>query len=210
MKLERLNALLITILLGSFATACSAPGPTSANSSRSEYGPLTFNRAGADFYFSQDGTFSRANLDNDGIVEIHLKNAPFQLGYNGRQANIALAQVPISEISTDPKGFKASRLSGPMAGGREPNSDVLLVYGGKSWSDGNTDFSDDTSMKAEAMPGFQHAYQINRLEFIDDKGAALETVKGPLQGYIVVFKQSERSNRDIMPIRLVFDGLQPK
>jgi hypothetical protein len=59
----------------------------------------------------------------------------------------------VPEISTDPKGFKASRLSGPMAGGREPNSDMLLVYSGQKWSDGNTEFSEETSLKSGSSRG---------------------------------------------------------
>jgi hypothetical protein len=206
MKLKRWRALLPAILLCSVVAACTAPGPTTAMRPASNYGPLTFGHSGADLYFSQDGKFAQAGLGNDGAIEVRLRNAPFQLGYNGRQANIALAQVPISEISTDPKGYRASRLSGPMAGGREPNSDALLVYGGKVWSDGNTEFSDDTSMKAEPMPGFQHAYQVNRIIFIEDPKMTLGTVKGTLHGYIVVYKQRERMNRDIMPVRLIFDS----
>lgn len=205
MNFERRKALLTAILLSSFAAACSSPGPTAGARSSNGYGPLTFNRPGADFYFAQDGQFAHAEIADDGAVEIHLRSAPFQIGYNGRLANLALAQVPISEIATDPKGFKASRLSGPMAGGREPNSDLLLVYTGRGWSDGNTEFSDDTSMKAEPMSGFQHAYYINKILFVDDQPKTLEATKGPLFGYIVVYKRPERSNRDIMPIRLIFD-----
>jgi hypothetical protein len=194
------------ILLCCIAAACSAPGGGTTKPDGGGYGPLTFNRPGADFYLSQDGRFAQAKLSEDGVIEIHLRNAPFQLGFNGRQLNLALAQNPISEISTDPKGFRASRLSGPMAGGREPNSDVLLVYGGNLWSDGNTEFSDDTSRKVIPMPGFQHAYQINEILFLADENTTLATVKSTLHGYIVVYKQPERRNQDIMPIRLIFEG----
>ena len=195
----------VVIALSAFLSGCASSGGGSAKPAVEPYGPLTFNRAGADFYFSQAGKFTRAELDA-GVVVIHLANAPFQLGYTGRQLNLALAQTPISEISTDPKGFKASRLSGPMAGGREPNSDELLVYSGREWSDGNTEFSDNTSRKATPMPGFQYAYQVNKIAFLADDKLSLNNFKGTLHGYIVVYKQHERKNRDIMPIRLVFDG----
>ena len=194
------------IALGAIASGCASTGSGNSKPNVEPYGPLTFNRADADFYFSQAGQFARTELSKDGAIEVHLKNAPFQLGYNGRQLNLALAQTPISEISTDPKGFKASRLSGPMSGGREPNSDELLVYSGREWSDGNTEFSDRTSKQASPMQGFQHAYQINRIAFVADEQLTLDSIKGVLHGFIVVYKQPERRNRDIMPVRLIFDG----
>lgn len=107
-------ALLVIVLLA----ACSSPGPGTGAAPAGGYGPLSFNRAGADFYLAQGGRFVPAALAADGAIEFRLRSAPFQLGYNGLQANLALAQVPISETSTDPKGFKASRLSGPLAGAR--------------------------------------------------------------------------------------------
>jgi len=173
-----------------------------AGCATSGYGPLTFNRSGADFYFSQDGQFARTELGTDGTIDIYLKNAPFQLGHNGRQLNLALAQIPISEISTDPKGFKASRLSGPMAGGHE--EDMLLVYSGQKWTDGNTAFLDATSRKASPMPGYRYAYQVNKVLFLADEKLTLETFKGTVHGFIVVYKQHERKDRDIMPVRLIF------
>jgi hypothetical protein len=194
------------IALGVLVTGCASSGGETAKSNVEPYGPLTFNRAGADFYFSQGGQFARTELSKDRVIEVHLKNAPFHIGYNGRQLNLAMAQTPISEISTDPKGFKASRLSGPMAGGRAPNSDELLVYSGREWTDGNTEFSDSTSMRVSPMQGFQHAYQINKTIFVGDEHMTLDNIKGVLYGYIVVYKQPERRNRDIMPIRLIFDG----
>jgi hypothetical protein len=194
------------IALGVLVSGCASSGSGKTKSNAEGYGPLTFNRADADFYFSQAGQFARTELSKDGAIEVHLKNAPFQLGYTGRQLNLAMAQTPITEISTDPKGYKASRLSGPMAGGRLPNSDELLVYSGREWSDGNTEFSDSTSMRASPMKGFQHAYQINKLAFVADEHMKLENFKGTLHGYIVVYKQHKRKNRDIMPIRLIFDG----
>jgi hypothetical protein len=169
------------------------------------YGPLTFNQRGANFYFAQDGDFAPAALGGDGTIVVRLRRAPFQIGYNGRQLNLTLAQVPIDEISVDPKGYRASRLSGPMTGARDPNSDVLLVYGGRQWSDGNTEFSDATSLKAKPMKGFRRAYQVNTLTFVEDEQLSFAAFTGSLYGYIVVYRQPERSNRDIMPIRLVFE-----
>lgn len=205
MKHAHWRAWLALLMLGLLA-ACSAPGPGPAPGALPGYGPLSFNRAGADFYIAQGGRFVPAALAADGAIEFRLRSAPFQLGYNGLQANLALAQVPITEISTDPKGFKASRLSGPLAGAREPHSDTLIVYTGTEWSDGNTAFSDETSLKAQPLPGFQLAYQVNRLSFIGDASATLERARGVLHGYIVVYKQAQRMNRDIMPVRLVFEG----
>jgi hypothetical protein len=207
MTFGKLISALTTIALCAVVAGCAASG-TSAKPTSDGYGPLTANRSGADFYFSQGGQFAHAELAKDGVIEIHLKNAPFQLGHIGSQLNLALAQAPISEISTDPKGYKASRLSGPMAGGRKENSDELLVYGGKEWSDGNTEFSDKTSLKASPMPGFRYAYQVNHLAFLADERLTLNNFKGTLYGFIVVYKQAERKNRDIMPVRLIFGGGQ--
>jgi hypothetical protein len=201
---RRLMMATVTLAFGLLVTGCASTG--GGKPGAEPYGPLTFNKPGADFYFSQGGQFTPAQLGKDGVIVIHLKNAPFQLGHAGRQLNLALAQTPISEISTDPKGFKASRLSGPMAGGREPDSDVLLVYGGKEWTDGNTGFSDDTSRRTNPLPGFRYAYQVNQIAFLADERWTLANFKGVLHGYIVVYKQHERHNRDIMPIRLVFSG----
>ena len=92
-----------------------------------------------------------------------------------------------------------------MAGAREPNSDALLVYSGKKWSDGNTEFSDATSMKAAPIKGYKFAYQVNRLQFIAAPDMTLGHFKGMLYGYIVVYKQHVRSNKDIMPIHLIFE-----
>lgn len=206
MNRERLITAFV-IALGIFVAGCVSTGGGNAESKIEGYGPLTFNRARADFYFSQGGQFARAELARDGVIEVHLKNAPFQIGYTGRQLNLAMAQIPISEISTDPMGYKASRLSGPMAGGRVPNSDELLVYSGRNWSDGNTDFSDRTSMRTGPMQGFQHAYQVNKIAFLADEHMTLNNFQGMLYGYIVVYKQRERRNRDIMPIRLIFGGV---
>jgi hypothetical protein len=194
MTIGRLIAALV-IAIGVIVSGCTTTDT---------YGPLTFNRVGSDFYFAQAGQFAPTELSKDGVIEVHLSSAPFQLGYNGRQLNLALAQKPISEISIDPQGFKASRLSGAMTGGREKNSDVLLAYSGTEWSDGNTEFSDGTSMKATPMPGYQYAYQINSIDFVANENLTLGGFKDVLHGFVVVYKQPERRNQDIMPIRLIF------
>lgn len=59
-------------------------------------------------------------------------------------------------------------------------------------------------MKASPMPGYQHAYQVSKIDFVADEHLKLESFKGILYGFIVVYKQSERLNRDIMPIRVIF------
>jgi hypothetical protein len=178
-------------------TACAA-----APSAESSYGPLSFNQAGgADFYFAQGGQFAPARL-SQGTIEVDLKPAPFQIGYDGEQLNICLAQAPGPEIRTDPQGYKASCLAGPMSGAHAP--DALLVYSGRKWSDGNTEFSDSVSKKTEPLPGYRLAYEVDELTFIDAPDSTLQEFRGTLYGYIVVYKQHTRMNRDIMPIRLVF------
>jgi hypothetical protein len=166
------------------------------------YGPLTFNRDGADFYFAQDGKFAPASV-NDGTIEIHLHASSFQIGYNGRQMNICLAPIPFEEVRADPTGYKASCLSGAMSGARAPHSDALLVYSGSKWNDGNSALTDETSMKATPMKGFKSAYQVNQLLFVQAPDKSLGSFRGTLYGYIVVYKQGERSNKDIMPIHLI-------
>ena len=104
------------VALTALASGCASSGSGTSKSNVEPYGPLTFNRADADFYFSQAGQFARTELTKDGAIEVHLKNAPFQLGYNGRQLNLALAQTLISEISTDPKGFKGIAFVWPDVG----------------------------------------------------------------------------------------------
>lgn len=168
------------------------------------YGPLTFDSEGADFYVAQNGRFAPASV-SDGTIEIHLRPGSFQIGYNGEQMNMCLAQAPSPEMKTSPHGEKASCLSGAMTGARERNSDGLLVYSGKKWSDGNTDLSDATSMKAAPMKGYKFAYQVNKLEFVVGDDMPVSGFKGTLYGYIVVYKQQVRSNKDIMPIHLIFE-----
>lgn len=188
------------------ATNSSSSNGNGTRSDQQEpvYGPLTFNSEGADFYVAQDGKFAPASVSG-GTIEIHLHPSSFQIGYNGEQMNVCLAQSPFPEMRADPSGYKASCLSGPFTGAREPNSDALLVYGGHKWNDGNTEFSDATSMKATSMKGFQSAYQVNKLQFVEARDMTLDQFKGTLYGYIVVYKQHERSNKDIMPIHLIFE-----
>lgn len=205
MKFVKLISLFASVSLCLVAAGCVTSGGKGPKPGGNGYGPLTFNRAGGDFYFSQDGRYARTELAKDGVIEIHLKGAPFQVGYNGEQLNLALAQISIPEISTDPKGYKASSLSGAMTGARAPDSDVLFVYSGSTWNAGNTEFSDGASRKAAPMPGYQHAYQVNNLDFTANKQLTLAGFRGTVYGFIVVYKQRERLNRDIMPVRLIFD-----
>lgn len=183
----------------------SAPNPAQAADQQAPaYGPLSFNRDDADFYVAQDGKFVPAAVSG-GIIEIHLHPGSFQIGYNGEQMNICLAQTAFPEVRADPSGNRISCLSGAASGAREPNSDALLVYSGQKWSDGNSELSDETSMKAAPMKGFRFAYQINQLLFIGAGDRPLSSFEGTLYGYIVVYKQHERSNKDIMPIHLIFE-----
>ena len=184
------------LLLAGCATA-----PTPENNPG--YGPLSFNVAGGgDFYFAQDGHFVPAHL-GQGAIEIDLKPASFQIGYNGEQLNICLTQIPGPEIRTDPSGYKASCLAGPMSGAHYAGT--MLVYSGTKWSDGNTEFADDqTSKKATPLSGYRAAYEVDDLVFAAAPDLNLANFRGTLYGYIVVYKQHLRMNRDIMPVRLVF------
>lgn len=194
---------------GTATSVSSSLSSTNKNGATSDqpasvYGPLTFNSDGADFYIAQDGRLAPASVFN-GAIEIHLHPSGFQIGYNGEQMNVCLAQTPFPEIRPDPSGYKASCLSGPLTGARDPNSDALLVYGGHKWSDGNTELSDATSRKAAPMKGFRLAYEINQLLFVDAREMTLSHFRGTLYGYIVVYKQHERSNKNVMPIHLIFE-----
>lgn len=186
------------------AIAAAIAGSEAQSAGSPVYGPLTFNREGADFYFAQDGKFAPA-LVTGGIIEIHLHPRSFQIGYNGEQMNICLAPVPFPEIRTDPSGYRASCLAGPMSGARAPHSDALLVYSGNKWSDGNSTLTDATSLKAVPMKGFKFAYQVNQLQFVTDPAMTLSSYQGTLYGYLVVYTQPERSNREIMPVHLIFE-----
>lgn len=205
MNYARWARLVASMSLILFLAGCATAIGIQSRPAKDGYGPLTFNRSGGDFYFSQDGKYAATELAPDGVIEVHLKASPFQVGYNGGQMNMALAQVPAAEMSTDPTGYKASRLSGAMTGARAPDSDRLLVYGGTKWSDeGNTEFSDATSRKASPMPGYRHAYQVNNVDFVADSTLNVNDFHGTVYGFIVVYKQRERLDRDIMPLRLVF------
>lgn len=116
---------------------------------------------------------------------------------------ICLSEVWAPEVQADPKGYKASCLSGAKAGARPPHSDALLVYSGKLWSDGSTTLADETSLATRPLEGYAHAWQIDELLFVQP-GKNLATVHGTLFGYIVVYHHHERSNSKIMPINLVF------
>lgn len=191
------------------ATASAEPSSSAIrDEARSDqtpaYGPLTFNRDGADFYFAQDGEFAPAAIIG-GVIEIHLHPRSFQIGYNGEQMNICLAPAPFPEVRADPTGYKASCLAGAMSGARAPNSDSLLVYSGNKWSDGNSTLTDATSLKALPMKGFKYGYQVNQLQFVTNSAMTLSTYQGTLYGYVVVYTQPERSNKEIMPVRLIFE-----
>lgn len=179
--------------------ACAA---TPAPAGKPSYGPLSFNtNAGGDFYFAQDGSFAPARL-SQGAIEFDLKPSAFQIGYNGEQANLCLAQAESPETRSDPQGHKVSCLAGAMSGAHYPNT--LLVYSGRSWSDGNTELSDTASQRTAPLPGYRYAYQVDDLVFVGQSNLNLQTFRGTLYGYIVVYKQHTRMNRDIMPIRLNF------
>ena len=90
------------------------------------YGPLAFNHTGGgDFYVSQNGHFVPAEF-RDGAIEIHLHGAPFQIGYNGEQLNLCLAEVNFPEVTqaiskTIPAFFIC------------PTYSLLNAFDGKSW-----------------------------------------------------------------------------
>ena len=196
------SILVFSLLLSSCATTHTEAGGVGQVGS---YGPLVFNRAGSgDFYVAQDGRFVPAEF-SDGAIQIHLRSAPFQIGYNGEQLNICLGEVNFPEVRPDPKGYKASCLSGPFTGARPPHSAALLVYSGSKWSDGNTELSDKTSLAAKPMKGYRAAYQINSLHFISTPEFKLGQFKGTLYGYLVVYREHERRNQDIMPVRMIFN-----
>jgi hypothetical protein len=205
-KIIPVAAILIAVCVATtgFAGAAS-PQPSAPASDQPVYGPLAFNRAGAgDFYITQAGKFVRARLVG-GAIEFRLKPDSFQIGFNGDQLNLCLGQEPFDEMSRSPRGPLVSCLAGPMSGAREHNSDTLLVYNPVRWGTGNTNFSDETSMKAKPLKGYKSAYQVNKLLFVDDPGTSLRTFLGTLYGYVWVNRNPERTNRDIMPVRLVFE-----
>lgn len=181
------------------ALACATPGGAGPGS-----GGLTVNRErGADFYVAQDGAFVPAAVV-EGTLVFQLKARPFQIGTSSHQMNVCLTQVPAPEIRSDPKGFKASCLSGPMQAATEPDGAELFVYGGRKWSDGNTALQPGSFRRAEPLPGYAHAYQVNGLIFVEDDKLSLASFRGTLHGHVVVYRQSERRPQDVMPVRLVF------
>jgi hypothetical protein len=212
-QLKWLGPTVAVLLLMASLAACSTQGSSGREGGSSvkapivfrdsNYGPLSFNgRTGADFYISQAGHFAPGGIAN-GAIEIHLRGSSFQVGYNGEQLNICLAQIPFAEVRSDPRGFKASCLAGAMAGAHRPGQ--LLVFSGAKWSDGNTEFGNDaSSLRVDPMPGYGAADQINELVFTSST-SDLAHFEGTLYGYIVVYKQHERSNADIAPIRLKFE-----
>ena len=196
------SCLMGSLLLSSCATTHTDSGGIGQVGT---YGPLAFNRTGGgDFYVAQNGHFVPAEF-RDGAIEIHLHGAPFQIGYNGEQLNLCLAEVNFPEVRPDPKGYRASCLSGPFTGARPPHSAALLVYGGSKWNDGNTELSEATSLVAKPIKGYRAAYQINSMLFIATPEHKLAQFKGTLYGYLAVYRVHERRNQDVMPIRMSFD-----
>ena len=90
-----------------------------------------------------------------------------------------------------------------MSGAHAP--DAMLVYSGRKWSDGNTEFSDGVSKKIEPLAGYRLAYEADELTLVDAPDSTLQEFRGTLHGYIVVYEQHTRMNRDITPIRLAFE-----
>jgi len=192
MPVSRAAAPLTLCLVLACATPGAGPAPASAGAGSAG---LTANRAhGADFYVTQDGAFAPAAVV-DGTLVFQLKARPFQIGTNSRQMNICLTQVPAPEIRTDPKGFKASCLSGAMQAAIEPDGAELFVYGGRKWSDGNTVLQPGGFRRAEPLPGYAHAYQVDGLAFVEEEKLTLAAFRGTLHGHVVVYRQPERRPR---------------
>jgi len=97
-----------------------------------------------------------------------------------------------------------SCLSGAKSGARFPNSDALVVYTGKLWSDGDSSLQASTSKSATPMPGYQYGYAINELTYVGHRELNLASARGTLYGYIGVFKQAQLTPQQIMPVQLVF------
>jgi hypothetical protein len=191
------------VALAALSACATAGGPGGGPAAVEPYGPLTVNqKSGGDFYVTQDGAFAPATV-KDGAILIQLRNRPFQIGTSSHQLNICLTLEPAPEVRSDPQGHEASCLSGPMQGALEPNSAELLVYGGKKWSDGNTVLQDGTGRRTQPLAGYARAYQIDELLFTTQPKMNLASFRGTLYGWIVVYKEHVRRNRDIMPIRLV-------
>lgn len=170
------------------------------------YGPLVVQTAGGgDLYVAQDGALV-PHVQRDGVLVFQLANRPFEIGTGSHQVNLCLTEVPAPELRIDPAGNKASCLSGPMQAAREAGSAELYVYSGKKWSDGNVVLQEGAHRAATPLPGWSRAYQVTSLVFVDHEGAGLATFRGTLHGWVAVYHGSERRNRDIMPIQLVFAG----
>ena len=176
-----------------------------ANTTTEPYGPLAFNvKTGGDFYISQDGRFVKAELV-DGVIRFHLKNKPFQIGANVEETNIALTLKQEDEITVDGHGYSASRLSAPMTAAAYPNGDVLYVYGGENWSDGNNLLREGRSRTGVPLYQYKHAFEIRTLSFYHRDDLAFEHFKGKLYGFICVYREPVRRNSFIMPIELDFE-----
>jgi hypothetical protein len=209
----KIRSFLISLLSVAFIATAFAQSPTPqgdakpgqpASAAPESYGPLAFNvETAGDFYIAQDGQFVKAELV-EGVIRFHLRNKPFQIGTNVEQANIALTLKKEDEIGVDGQGFKASHLAGPLTGARSVNSDELFVYGGESWSDGNSELSEGRTRSGVPLFAYKHAYDIRTLTFYHRDDLAFERFKGTLYGFICVYKDHVRKNSFIMPIELDF------
>lgn len=185
------------------ASAGSANAGQAPPASVEPYGPLTFNiEKGGDFYVAQDGRFVKAELVA-GTIRFHLHHKPFEIGTDVEQMNLALTVAKEDEVMSDAHGFRASRLAGPMQAARDP--ETLLVFAGKSWSDGNNVFEEGDAKPATPMPGYRHGWAVNKVDFIDHDDLKFDSFKGTLYGFICVYKDHVRRNSFIMPVEFVFE-----
>lgn len=198
-------ALVAAIALSFTTTAVIAADSAPTPEPTFEYGPLSFNSPDGDFYVAQDGRFAPIREAEDGVLEVRLKNRPFELGHNREELAIALAEIPVAEVTYDPMLRPQSRLAPPRTGAREPESTELLVYSGTQWSDGNTNFSDESPRPAAPMPGFSKAYSVTALFFVSDRTERLATFKGTLHGFLALHDGGETLAKDTMPVRLIFE-----
>lgn len=195
-------AWVVAVLSSCASLRADGPRPSSDDS----YGPLTVNAdRGADLYITQDGAFAPATVTPQGIV-IRLANLPFQIGTSSHQINLCLTLVDAPEIRVDPSGHGASCLSGPFQAARDRDADYLFVFPGTSWSDGNNLLADGVHRAAPPRQGYARAFQVNELQFIRSSGVEFSSFRGTIYGWVVVYREQVRHKRDIMPIRLVFQG----
>ena len=181
----------------------SAPVSGTVPKKSQHYGPLVVNTPEkADFIIIQDGQFVDSKIRANKII-FYLKNRPFQIGSNFQHLNIALSMKETSEISTDPKGVKASHLSDAFTVATEPDSENLIVYSGEKWSDGNNGLLSGAHKQVDPFPNYRYLYQVSALTFIDHGDMTLENFKGTIYGFICVYKEPVRNNSMIMPIELV-------